>query len=249
DYPVFNLLLYPFFINSYDYALAASEAAGRFLYREKKFKIINNGIDVQRYTFNMHKRVSMREKLNITDKFVLLHIGRFNDQKNHSFLIDVFSEVIKRNPNSILILIGVGPRSDQVKRKVLEENLNNNVLFLGEKHHVEDFLSAADVFVFPSKFEALGIVNIEAQCSGLKCVVSDQVPSQAKVTNNLVFLPIRYPDRWAKNILKFKNGYNRQGQMNEIIKSKFDIRDNAKYLKAFYLEALAKRNDLMSPEK
>lgn len=187
---------------------ACSYEAGEFFYKKSivksnKFKVINNAIEVERYSRNNIIRQKIREQLNIRkDCIVLGHVGRFQYQKNHEFLIPVYNEFYQKHPNSKLVLIGQGEEEENVKKQVELLNLNEQVLFLGARDDVNEMLQAMDVFVLPSLFEGLGIVLIEAQAAGLPCVATkDTIPESVNVTGNVKFVGLDKPvTEWAEAI-------------------------------------------------
>ncbi|KGE18326.1 glycosyltransferase family 1 protein [Paenibacillus wynnii] len=225
-----------------DAYFACSQAAGNFLYgkrlmKQGKIKIINNAVDSKKFEFNEKIRTKVRNNLKLDKELVIGHVGRFNKQKNHEFLIEIFSEVFKKNKNSILLLIGMGPLEEEIKEKVKLYSLSDQVLFLGQREDVRDLLHAMDVFVLPSIFEGLGIVLIEAQMTGLQCYTSDIVPIEAKVTENISYLSLKSAASvWAERILETKNDSVRTNETNKIRNAGFDIRIEAKKLESYYLK-------------
>ncbi|MDQ0413811.1 glycosyltransferase involved in cell wall biosynthesis [Mesobacillus stamsii] len=165
------------------------------------------------------------------------HIGRFNAQKNHGFLIDIFMEVLKEKPNSVLLLIGTGPLEDDIKKKIEIKNIKEKVFILGQRDDVNDLLQVMDIFVLPSLFEGLGIVLIEAQATGLYCVTSDVVPIEAKVTTNIKFLSLNSSAKdWAKFIIEGHVKPIRNNLAMLTKKSGFDINEEAIRLENVYLD-------------
>ncbi len=186
---------------------ACSEHAAKWLFGEKNVKkqlvkIIPNAIDVDKFKFNTQIRANIREKLKLEDKLLIGHVGRFVEQKNHIFLIDLFNEVYKERKDAVLILIGEGPLEEQIKQRVKYYNLDNVVYFLGIKDNVNELMQAMDVFVFPSLYEGLGIVTIEAQCSNLNVICSEFVPTEVCINDNIKFCKLENIDIWKKNILE-----------------------------------------------
>ena len=236
-------ILKPFsktFANNY---FACSEYAGKWLFGEKEFNkgniyVLNNAIDIDKFKYNEKIRNEIRKELNINkDTLVIGHIGRFVKQKNHDFLIDIFNEYTKLNNNTVLLLIGQGPLEEEIKEKVNKLNLQDNVLFLGQREGVNELYQAMDIFLLPSLYEGLGMVLIEAQCAGLPCICSTEVPSVAKVTPNLEFLSLKNKDLiWAKKIKKISKNDKRKDFSNEIRKNSYDIKIEAKKLEKKYLE-------------
>lgn len=219
---------------------ACSRAAGQALFGEKavasgKVKIIHNAIDVEKYKFNPEIRNKIRRELNLEDLFVVGHVGRFSKQKNHVFLLEIFSEIQKIIPKSALVLIGGGPLHEKIREKTRVLKNEDAVLFLGIKRNVADYLQAMDVFIMPSLFEGLGMVLWEAQCSGLPCIVSDVIPEEAKVSDNFQILSLEEkPAVWAAAACKISTGY-RRGTLPNIHLRNLDINFVAKDLEAFYL--------------
>lgn len=219
---------------------ACSEIAGKWLFGKKvvekgKVKIIHNAVDLDKYKFNEEKRNELREKLNIQDKFVVGHVGRFTNQKNHTFLIDIFNEIHKERPNSVLMLVGSGEKEKEIHEKVNMLGLTKNVLFIGFQNNVNEYMWAMDVFVFPSLYEGLGLVLIEAQATGMKCYTSkDVVPKEAKITELLEYISVNESsDAWAMQILEKDN--KRMDKCEEIRTKKYDIYSTGKELEEFYI--------------
>lgn len=222
--------------------MCCSDLAGRWLfgnktYDEGKVYLLNNAIDTDKFKYDEEVRKEKRKELNIDDDtFVIGHIGRFVAQKNHEFLIDVFNEVHKEKENSILLLVGQGPLQLKIKEKVEELNLSDSVIFLGQRNDVNELYQAMDLFLFPSLYEGLGMVLIEAQCSGLPCVVSTEVPIISKVTNLLNFIDLRKPDfLWKQEIIQKCNYVIKRRGNEKIIKNNgYEIEIESKKLMIKY---------------
>lgn len=221
--------------------LACSEKAAKDMFTKKilntKVIIIKNGIDVKKFKFDQLIRDKMRKKLNIDDKFVICNVGRFVEQKNHKFMIDCFKEVYNKNKNAILILIGQGNLENDIKEKVLKFNLEENVKFLGLRKDVNQIMQAADVFFLPSLFEGLPIVGIEAQTTGLKCVMSDTITKEVDITNTVKFLNLKSNtlSEWANELLK-DNKVEREKEYEKIIERGYDIENTANTLLKIYMQ-------------
>lgn len=186
---------------------ACSVAAGKFLYGEKMMRagkvfVMHNAIDCEKFRFRPEVRERLRKEMGLEGKFVIGHVGRFERQKNHEFLIKVFAEVKKRRPESVLLLVGDGTRKNGIEHQVKKLNLTDDVFFLGQINDVENLLQAMDVFLLPSRYEGLGIVLFEAQAAGLKCFVSDYVPKESSA-GNTTYLPLKDASSfWSSIILK-----------------------------------------------
>ena len=225
-----------------NYRFACSEKAGHFLFgniSENDYVIMKNGINVANYRFNAETRQRVREKLDIKANSVYGHVGSFREAKNHDFLIEVFSEIKKEDYRAKLILIGDGPLVGRIKEKINDLNLDDDVIMLGTRNDVNELLMAMDVFLFPSKYEGLGIALIEAQAAGLKCLASSEIPKEADVTGLVEFLPI--DDKvgiWANQAVQLAKKLKRADQTAKIRSAKYDITDTAQWLEKFYLRAV-----------
>lgn len=190
-------LLQPIFKHCYTHGFACGEEAGKWLFEEKDFEVIENGIDLQRYAYDAEVRARFRQALNAGDKTVIGHIGNFIEQKNHVFLIDAFAQLLQRDPNYLLVLISDGALMDAMRQKVAQMGIEDSVLFLGKTAQVPEYMQAMDLLWLPSLHEGLPVVLIEAQAAGLPCMVSDKVSEEANLSGALEFLPIEDPAVWA----------------------------------------------------
>lgn len=195
---------------------ACSELAGEFFYKKSilesdNYRIINNAIEVKKYCRNTKIRDKVRTELGIGNNDIVVgHVGRFQYQKNHELLIDIYNSFHKKYSDSRLLLVGQGVEEAAIKDKVNKLKLEENVMFLGIRSDVNEIMQAMDVFVLPSRFEGLGIVLIEAQAAGLPCVTSKNVvPDIVNVTGNVEFVGLDEPvDRWVEAI---------EAQMNKAV--------------------------------
>lgn len=238
-----NNLLYPMFISMTEYRTACSNEAGIFLFKNKAFEVLNNGINSRKYLFDIRIRDKIREKNGVSDQKIILHVGSFTESKNHPFLIKVFEKVAKDMPDTLLWLVGVGPDLDNIKKIVERKKLSHRVKFVGTVNNIEEYMMAADCFVLPSKMESFGIVNIEAQATGLPCIISDVVPQNVKLLNNVKFVSLRENEKvWAnklEEILLGKASYGERKKANEIVKnSEFDIKKTSERLQEYYFRIL-----------
>ena len=226
--------------NTADYLFACSDKAGKWLYGEKatkqpNYRMIPNGVDLRRFAFCEEKRQQMRSQLGIAkDTFVLGHIGRVTVPKNHQFLVELFAEYHKENPDSKLLLVGDGELFETVQQQCKQLGISDAVLMIGSKTNTEDYYQAMDVFVFPSLWEGLGIVAIEAQANGLTCLVSENVPGEAILTENTKVLSIQSKGEWLDELKKVSVGERTQTKNNSI--QQYDICTIADWLQQFYLE-------------
>lgn len=181
---------------------ACGKEAGEFLFRGKDATIIPNAIEVDRFLFNKEMRKHKREELGLKNEFVLGHVGRLSYQKNHKFLIEIFSEVYKKNKNTVLLMIGVGEKEQEIKDQIQILGLNDAVRFLGNRNDVNELYQAMDVFVMPSFFEGIPVTGIEAQFAELPCIFSTKVPEEVSFTDKCEFIELEEGvGKWVKAIL------------------------------------------------
>lgn len=204
-----------------------------------KVIIIPNAIQAEKFVYNPTIRKKYREQLNISPNTVILgHVGRMDPQKNHKFLIDVFQEYQKLNSDSCLLLVGQGKLEPKMRKNVHQRDLQDKVMFLGKRSDVPQLYQAMDVFVFPSKFEGFGIVGVEAQCAGLPCFFSNNLPKSIAYTENVQYLPIRpknYAIKWAEKIAEQIKHFVREDKTEAIQKTNFEIRTLIKKLEQYYI--------------
>lgn len=225
---------------------ACSYAAGEFQFGKKAMDkgevfIAPNGIDLDKFRFNEEKRIEARKELGLNDNdFVIGHIGRFVPQKNHRFLIDVFKEVHKEMPNSKLVLVGDGPLVDEVKKQTNDYGLTDSVIFTGTMADTSSIYNAFDCFAFPSIYEGLGMVAVEAQANGLPTIISTEVPDEAMVLNSTKKLPLDI-NKWVECI----SNSSREAENREVdasLFSDFDIKRDAVKLGEKYKELTKELN-------
>lgn len=222
-----------------DYCFACSRLAGEDVFGKEwvdkgKVKIIHNAIDAGKFTYDVEKRASMRRKLQVEDKLVLGHVGRFNTQKNHPYLLSVFAEVCKQTENAVLILLGDGPDREKMERKCEELHIRDKVRFEGNQKNPEEYYQAFDFFLLPSFYEGLPGVLVEAQAAGLRCFVSDTITKEAKATELVTYLGIEQPPiKWAEAILTERD-YERQNVYEQMAASGFDVKMQAEAYRNFY---------------
>ena len=217
--------------------LACSPSAGRYFFGDLDVEIIKNGINLNEYNFSFEKRGKVRRKLAISDStHVLGHIGRFDNNKNQSFLIDVFKLYQETYQDAMLILIGSGPLEDSIKSKCIELSIKNNVLFLGTRNDIPELLCAIDCFIMPSFFEGLPFVLIEAQATGLPCVVSDNIGKDAKLSHQFTYLSLNAPlIHWVSVIKDYViNTENRTEGSICVKKAGYNINSTTEYLESIY---------------
>ena len=217
--------------------LACSEAAavdgwGHRAVRKGQVTILPNAIAPESFKFNESDRREIRSRYGITnDDFVVGHVGRFFPQKNHVFLIDVFAEFHKRKANAKLLLLGDGPLQEHAKQKVQSLGLSNCVIFAGLQKNPAQFYSAMDVFCFPSLWEGLGIVLLEAQYNNLPCIGSNTIPEEANISDCLFRLDLSESiQKWVEVMLATPQRQN----YARIKKNQYDINEVITKLQTLY---------------
>ena len=225
-----------------DYYMACSLEAGidRFGHKvvaSDRFAVTKNGIDESQFIFSVEKRKQIRSELHIADNEILIgHTGRFSHQKNHEFIINVFAEIIQSGYNAKLLLLGEGVLKEQMKIKCEQLGISDLVIFAGIKKNTQDYYAAMDVFFFPSFFEGLGIVAVEAQATGLKVVASTAVPNEADIGANLFVrlnLESSY-EEWVTELIDNRD-LERKSQSDRLITSGYSIKKVASELQDFYM--------------
>lgn len=221
-----------------DYCACSQEAA-RWKYPQDKLgnvKILNNGVDLEVFKYNTLVRSEMRAKYQIkNDEFLIGHVGRFTAEKNQKYLIDILKKYRDLHPEdkARLLLVGDGTELDSVKRRADDLGVINRVIFVGARDNVSDYMQMFDVFAFPSKYEGLGIVGVEAQAIGLPIVASTGIPKSMKITENVKFVELNDMDSWCRDIKQFEN-IQRKDNSAAIKAAGFDVRDTAKEVEELY---------------
>lgn len=219
---------------------ACGTDAGRFLWGDNavnngKVHVMNNAIEIDKFTFNPLIREEMRHQLDVDGKFVIGNVGRLSYQKNHEFLIRVFNEIYKLEKNGVLLLVGRGELEDDVRQQVEELGLTEAVKFLGIRNDVPSLLQAMDVFLLPSRYEGLPVVLVEAQAAGLVSVVADTITKEVKVTDKVIYISLEESYLgWANEVLMFTNGYERKDTFPQMQLGGYDILQEAKKMELFY---------------
>ena len=215
--------------------LAAKYTFGKKAYRRGEVHILHNALDLNVYSFDEQTRNHIRKEFSIDDNVKIIgHVGRFMSQKNHSFLLDIFNEIHKQNQNTVLMLVGKGELEDKIKEKIKALNLEDSVIFTGVRSDIPALLSAMDVFVFPSFYEGMPNTVIEAQATGLPCLIADTITKEANITGLVRYMPLKAPEEWAKEALNMisdtrmqtkkimiENGYDIESVSKEFLRLVF----------------------------
>lgn len=235
--------------------ICCSELAGRWMFGNKEYDsnnvhILNNAINLEKFKYNEEMRIHKRKELVVDDNTLVVgHVGRFVEQKNHNFLLDVFNEIHKINNDSILLLVGKGPLINEIKEKVNKLKLQECVVFLGQRTDINELYQAMDVFLLPSLYEGLPVVGIEAQAAGLLCELSDDMTKEAKVLETTRFISLESSaEQWAKLIMDDYLKFKRKDTEEEITKNKFNIKNEGIKLEKLYESFLLKKVVFVLPD-
>lgn len=223
------------------HCIACSEKAGEFLFGPRVMNrgdvlILPNGIDTDRFRYRPEVRSQVRDALSLPGTVLVLgHIGRFDEQKNHSFLLDVFASVCRRRPDSVLMLVGDGPLLDQTKHKAEDLGLRDKILFLGRRSDTDRLLQAMDIFVMPSRYEGLPLAGVEAQAAGLPCLFSGRITRELQLTDRVEFLPTESgAEVWAEAALRSADNFVREDRSSQVAGAGYDVRQSAGMLAGWY---------------
>lgn len=236
-HPRFHFLFRPLLRHMNVTKFACSESAGKWLFgRNTECQVVRNGIDVKQFLYNKGIRERVRNDNNWEEKYVIGHIGRMEEQKNHFFLLEVFSKLVEINDDAILVLVGDGTLVEDIQERARKLGIREKVFFLGVRNDVNELLQGFDLFLFPSLFEGLGIVLIEAQCAGLPCLISEHMPEEVDVSDLVERLNLQESAmNWAKKaqqLLMEKGDRHNYGE--KIENAGFDIHKTAEYLQDYY---------------
>lgn len=226
-----------------DYLFACSDKAGAWLYgkdalTKPNYRMIPNGIDLKRFSFNVEKRCQMRKELGISEStFVVGHIGRISMPQNHKFLVELFAKYHKENPNSKLLLVGDGELFEEVKQQCVQLGICDAVIMTGSKINTEDYYQMMDVFVFPSLWEGLPVSVVEAQTSGLNCLISDVITHDVDLTDLIQYIPLDNKRLWIEQLENTQKKCRLAVSTENMKKLQlFDSKDVAARLQEFYME-------------
>ena len=215
---------------------ACSTEAGNYLFNQRSFEIIPNGVDGERFHYDWIAREQVRKGLGLNDAFVVGHVGRFSTQKNHAFLLKLFAAYVRRNPRARLMLVGTGELEDQIHRLARELSVEEKILYTGVRRDTERMYQAMDVFVLPSLYEGLPVTGIEAQYAGLNCLFSDRISREVHITEQACFLPIGDENvgLWADALDRHAQEDHMNRAKRELLTDSFDIGVAAKAMASRY---------------
>jgi len=211
--------------------------AGEWLFgKQTDFMTMNNAIDTDSFSFDASISESYTEDFGLKDKLVIGHVGRFNTQKNHSFLLNVFADVLKKKSNAVLVLIGDGGLRSKLESEASQLGILDKVKFLGVRSDIPSLLQMLDVFVFPSFYEGLPVTLIESQAAGLRIVASDTITQEVRLTEAIEFLSINASSEvWAEKIIE-NSTYTKKDTKDQIVDGGYDIVSNTEKIQNFYLQ-------------
>lgn len=241
---ILNKILWPILNYTCNLKIACSKQAGEWLYgKERDFLVLNNAIELENYKYNENVRNNIREELEIGDSYLIGHVGYFNEQKNHEKLFEIVYYLKNEIDIKLLCISGSYDVPDNIKSMIEKYNLRDNVKILLRKDNVNELLQAIDIFVFPSKYEGLGLALIEAQATGLTCIASNNIPKETNICNDLVsyYDLLECSSKWANLILNKKNKlYSKRenNSYNSILKLRnrgYDIKLEAEKLRKIYM--------------
>lgn len=225
------LKLIPYVANVY---CACSNVAGSFMFKNREFNIINNAIDLNKYQFNLEIRNKLRNELELNNKFIIGHVGRYCYIKNQLFLLDVFARVKKEKENAYLLLIGKGEDEAKIRNKIHDLHLDNDVSLLIDRDDVDKLYNVMDILVMPSLFEGLPVVGIEAQANGLACMVSSNISKEILLTDNISMMDLdKGIEKWKDKILS-TNIIRNRNSIIQLEQRGYDVKLEANKLIEYY---------------
>lgn len=223
--------------------LACGKEAGKFVFGENaKFKIINNAVDIEKFKpadEEMNKEIKLlKDKYHLNNKLILGHIGRFNIQKNHKFIVDILRNLKKKDSNFKFLFIGDGELKEEILNSIKDDELEDNIVYLGLQSNINIWLNIMDILVFPSLFEGLPVVLVEAQSTGLPCIISDKISPDVDLGLNLVkFISIdNGTDIWVNEIINndMKRENNKEKIKEQLKVEGYYLEDNIEMIKGIY---------------
>lgn len=239
NHPILHKILLPFFKIVCTDGFSCGTKAGEWIFGKDNFHVIPNGFVTEKYRFSLERRNRIRDELNLQNKLVIGHIGRINFQKNQIFLLEIFKYVAAKRNDAVLLLVGTGPYAERVSELVEQHPYRDCIILYGESNDTSAMYSAMDVFVFPSRFEGLPIVLLEAQMTGLPCIASDRITKEVDFGDILWKSIDNSPQKWADAILSINiktcDRVSYYDKHFDVIK-RYQISENVKVLENLYLE-------------
>lgn len=221
-----------------DHLLACSAPSAQWMFgsKSKDTVVLNNAIDVDSFLPDKTVRERVRTEMGFgADQKVVGHVGRFMEVKNHTFMLDVLQALVKKDPGVAMVLVGDGPLKTRVLEQAKRMGVADHLVFTGVRSDISDLMQAMDAFIFPSLHEGLPVTLVEAQASGLSCLVSDTVSQDVKLTGCIEFMSLKaFANRWAERLLVMCAQGERPDNRHELSAAGYDVKDNARWLEDFY---------------
>lgn len=218
---------------------SCGDKAGNWLFgKDTSFTTMNNAIDTEKFAYNQSIAQQYKKEFDVEKNLVIGHVGRFASQKNHTFLLKIFKEVLQKKPTAVLMMVGDGPLRSVMEKEAAQLSIEKNVRFLGVRADVPQLFQMFDVFVFPSFYEGLPVTLIEAQAAGIKVFASDSITTEVSLTEDIEFLSIdQSPESWADKILAIDASI-KNDNVQKIVEGNYDIVSNTLEIQEFYKEQI-----------
>lgn len=218
---------------------ACSQQAGvdyfDFLKDRSEFVVVKNAIDIEKYAFQETARVAVRKEFSISSEaFVIGQVGRLSREKNQIFTLEVFSEVLKKRPDSFLFFIGSGENAELLEERAVRLGIRDNVFFI-EGSDSARFYSTMDCFLMPSLFEGFPLAAVEAQCNGLPCLLSERVPKEVLISPSSIQIPLSDKESWVTSILS-SSRINSEVAKFTVLNKGYDVKQEAMKVEEYYME-------------
>lgn len=221
---------------------ACSKYAGTSLFKNKKFTVIPNAINIDKFSFDKKIREDIRKNEKVSaNELLIMTVGRITKQKNPFFIVDIIEKIKEINENVRLWWFGSGDLDDDIKRYISGKDLQNNIKLFGSILNVNQYYSAADIFILPSLYEGLPVVGIEAQMSGLPSLFSDTITDETKISKGCLFLSIESAEIWANKILDISRYNNREENILSLDKNLYDISFQYKNMLNIYTNLIERK--------
>ena len=224
-----------------DYKMACSKEAAEWIFPNDNVNdiiILKNGIDLDKFKYNQGARDRIRKEYGLEDNFIIGHIGSFRTPKNHKFIIEVFADFVKQNPDARLLLLGDGELRNEIADLADELNVSDKVIMTGIVNNTSEYLLAMDCFLFPSLYEGLGIVAIEAESIGMPCFINKTLSKELYINENVYGVSLeKSASEWANFIAKnCKNRVPEEIAKANVAKAGYDINESVAYLSKLYFK-------------
>ncbi len=222
-----------------NYYMACGDMAGKFMYENRKFTIVRNAIDLDRFSYSEDVRVKLRDELGLENKIVIGHVGRFCYIKNQLFLLDILSKLNEEKDDFHLVLVGKGEDEDKIRERIVEKKLSKQVTILTDRSDVNELYNMMDVFVMPSLFEGLPVVGVEAQANGLPCVMSESISKEILLTSCIEQVSLNEEiDKWSKTVFLKSHQCRNENALQELCGAGYDIKEEACRLQDIYVSLI-----------